>query len=72
LGVKIAQGLTITSAWYRDKDDASRAFAKRIMAKNPNGLQAGIYTEVAFYLNAGRRDRRRRQGRRADAQNENQ
>jgi branched-chain amino acid transport system substrate-binding protein len=57
LGLKVAQGLTITSAWYWDKDDPSRAFAKRFMARNPNGLpptyiQAGIYTEVAFYLKA--------------------
>ncbi len=57
LGLKIAQGLTITSAWYWDKDDASRAFAKRFMARNPTGLpptyiQAGIYTEVTFYLKA--------------------
>ena len=57
LGLKTAQGLTITSAWYWDKDDASRAFAKRFAARNPNGkpptyTQAGVYTEVAFYLNA--------------------
>ena len=57
LGLKVAQGLTITSAWYWDKDDPSRAFAKRFMARNSNGLppiyiQAGIYTEVAFYLKA--------------------
>jgi branched-chain amino acid transport system substrate-binding protein len=57
LGLKVAQGLTITSAWYWDKDDPSRAFAKRFMARNPNGspptyIQAGIYTEVAFYLKA--------------------
>ena len=57
LGLKIAQGLTITSAWYWDKDDASRTFAKRFMARNPTGLpptyiQAGIYTEVTFYLKA--------------------
>jgi branched-chain amino acid transport system substrate-binding protein len=57
LGLKTAQGLTITSAWYWDKDDASRTFAKRFMARNHNGLpptylQAGIYTEVAFYLKA--------------------
>src|SRR4029077_13130715 len=31
LGLKTAQGLTITSAWYWDKDDAGRAFAKRFM-----------------------------------------
>jgi len=57
LGLKTAQGLTITSAWYWDKDDASRTFAKRFMARNPTGLpptyiQAGIYTEVTFYLKA--------------------
>ena len=57
LGLKVAQGLTITSAWYWDKDDPSRAFAKRFMARNSNGLpptyiQAGMYTEVAFYLKA--------------------
>jgi branched-chain amino acid transport system substrate-binding protein len=57
LGLKTAQGLTITSAWYWDKDDPSREFAKRFMAKNPNGMpptytQAGVYTEVAFYLKA--------------------
>jgi branched-chain amino acid transport system substrate-binding protein len=57
LGLKTAQGLTITSAWYWDKDDASRAFAKRFMARNANGkpptyTQAGVYGEVAFYLKA--------------------
>jgi len=57
IGLKIAHGLTITSAWYWDKDDASRAFAKRFMARNHNGLpptyiQAGIYSEVAHYLKA--------------------
>ena len=57
LGLKTAQGLTITSAWYWDKDDASRAFAKRFMARNANGMpptytQAGVYTEVAQYLKA--------------------
>ena len=57
IGLKTAQGLTITSAWYWDKDDASRAFAKQFMARNHNGLpptyiQAGIYSEVAHYLKA--------------------
>src|SRR5262249_35122044 len=57
IGLKTAQGLTLTSAWYWYKDDASRAFAKRFMARNSNGLpptyiQAGIYTAVAFYLKA--------------------
>jgi branched-chain amino acid transport system substrate-binding protein len=57
LGLKTAQGLTITSAWYWDKDDASRAFAKRFMPRNPTGMpptytQAGVHTEVAQYLKA--------------------
>ena len=57
LGLKTAQGLTITSAWYWDKDDASRAFAKRFEARNHNGLpptyiQAGIYSAVNHYLKA--------------------
>ena len=57
LGLKVAQGLIITSAWYWDKDDASRAFANRFMARNPNGLpptytQAGVYSAVTHYLKA--------------------
>jgi branched-chain amino acid transport system substrate-binding protein len=56
LGLKAAQGLTITSAWYWDKDDASRAFAKRFMEKNsgvpPTYTQAGVYSAVAHYLQA--------------------
>jgi branched-chain amino acid transport system substrate-binding protein len=56
LGLKTAQGLTITSAWYWDKDDASRAFAKRFMEKNngvpPTYTQAGVYSAVAHYLQA--------------------
>jgi branched-chain amino acid transport system substrate-binding protein len=56
LGLKTAQGLTITSAWYWDKDDASRAFAKRFMAKNngvpPTYTQAGVYSAVSHYLTA--------------------
>jgi branched-chain amino acid transport system substrate-binding protein len=57
LGLKLAQGLTNTSAWYWDRDDASRAFAGRFMARNPNGLpptytQAGVYSAVTHYLKA--------------------
>jgi branched-chain amino acid transport system substrate-binding protein len=56
LGLKTAQGLTITSAWYWDKDDASRAFARRFMEKNrgvpPTYTQAGVYSAVAHYLKA--------------------
>ena len=64
LGLKTAQGLTITSAWYWDKDDASRAFAKRFMPRNPTGMPP-------TYTQAGRHGRCR-QGRRRTAQDENQ
>jgi branched-chain amino acid transport system substrate-binding protein len=56
LGLKATQGLTITSAWYWDKDDASRAFARRFMSKNrgvpPSYTQAGVYSAVSHYLKA--------------------
>ena len=56
LGLKTTQGLTITSAWYWDKDDASRAFAKRFMEKErgapPTYTVAGVYSAVSHYLKA--------------------
>ncbi|HUN51668.1 MAG TPA: ABC transporter substrate-binding protein [Candidatus Sulfotelmatobacter sp.] len=56
LGLKTAQGLTITSAWYWDMNDESRAWAKRFMAKSggkaPTFTQAGVYSEVLHYLKA--------------------
>jgi branched-chain amino acid transport system substrate-binding protein len=56
LGLKTTQGLTITSAWYWDKDDASRAFARRFMEQSggmpPSYTQAGVYSAVSHYLKA--------------------
>ncbi|MBO0753519.1 MAG: ABC transporter substrate-binding protein [Bradyrhizobiaceae bacterium] len=56
LGLKTTQGLTITSAWYWDKDDVSRAFARRFMEKYrgvpPSYTQAGVYSAVSHYLKA--------------------
>ena len=56
LGLEATQGLTITSAWYWDQDDASRAFARRFMARSggmpPSSVQAGVYSAVAHYLKA--------------------
>jgi branched-chain amino acid transport system substrate-binding protein len=56
LGLKTTQGLTITSAWYWDKDDASRAFAKRFIEKAggtpPTYTVAGVYSAVYHYLKA--------------------
>jgi len=53
LGLEATQGLYLTSAWYWNKDDASRKWADRFYKKvhrMPSFLQAGDYSAVAFYL----------------------
>ena len=56
LGLKVAQGLTITDGWYWDHDDESRAWAKKFGAKNggkmPTMVQAGVYSATTHYLKA--------------------
>lgn len=55
LGLKTAQGLVATTAYYWDRNDASRAFAKRYEArtgKKPDMVQAGVYSSVLHYLKA--------------------
>jgi branched-chain amino acid transport system substrate-binding protein len=56
LGLEAAQGLTVTSAWDWDQDEASRAFARRFTARNdgvpPNSIQAGVYGAITHYLRA--------------------
>ena len=56
LGLKTAQGLILTEAFYWDRDDASRAFAKRFAPqfKNimPSMVHAGVYGAVLHYLKA--------------------
>jgi branched-chain amino acid transport system substrate-binding protein len=56
LGLKTAQGLTITDGWYWDHDDESRAWAKKFGARNgnkmPTMVQAGIYSATTHYLKA--------------------
>ncbi len=56
LGLKTAQGLTFTEAWYWDLNDASRAFAKQFALANkgnqPTMVQAGVYSAVLHYLKA--------------------
>ncbi|GGF90041.1 ABC transporter substrate-binding protein [Azorhizobium oxalatiphilum] len=56
LGLKTAQGLTMTEAWYWDMTDANRAFAKDFAAGNggkyPTMVQAGVYSGVTHYLKA--------------------
>lgn len=56
LGLKTAEGLTITVPFYWDMNDRTRAFAKRFMAKHngaaPDFPQAGVYGATMFYLQA--------------------
>ncbi|MFG1391502.1 ABC transporter substrate-binding protein [Xanthobacter agilis] len=56
LGLKTAQGLNLTAAWYWDQTDANRtfadAFAKANGGKRPTMVQAGVYSGVLHYLKA--------------------
>ncbi|GAC1537490.1 MAG: ABC transporter substrate-binding protein [Polyangiales bacterium] len=56
LGLPTAQGLNLTSAFYWDKDEGTRAFSKRFAAKRdgkmPTMVQAGVYSSVLHYLKA--------------------
>ncbi|MBX3522529.1 MAG: ABC transporter substrate-binding protein [Xanthobacteraceae bacterium] len=56
LGLKTAQGLIFTEAWYWDMNDANRAFAKLAAAQNggkyPTMIHAGVYASVLHYLKA--------------------
>jgi branched-chain amino acid transport system substrate-binding protein len=56
LGLQTAQGLIMTEAFYWDRNDASRAFAKRFAPQYkgnmPTMVQAGVYSAVLHYLKA--------------------
>ncbi|WP_345796533.1 ABC transporter substrate-binding protein [Castellaniella sp. MT123] len=55
LGLQKAHGLVATTAYYWDRDDASREFAKRFQAltkRMPGMVQAGTYSAVMHYLKA--------------------
>ncbi|MCW5632402.1 MAG: ABC transporter substrate-binding protein [Rubrivivax sp.] len=57
LGLPTAQGLIFTETFYWDRDDASRAFARRFAAQAPRGnhptmIHAGVYSAVLHYLKA--------------------
>ncbi|HTM59109.1 MAG TPA: ABC transporter substrate-binding protein [Burkholderiales bacterium] len=56
LGLPTAQGLIFTTTFYWDRNDASRAFAKRFAPQYkgnmPTMVQAGIYSSVLHYLKA--------------------
>jgi branched-chain amino acid transport system substrate-binding protein len=56
LGLKVAQGLTFTEAFYWDMNDQTRAFAKRFAPQfkgnMPTMVHAGVYAGVLHYLKA--------------------
>jgi len=55
VGLDIAQGLVLTTAWYWDLDDRTRAFAKRFyekVKKEPTFPDAAIYSATLTYLTA--------------------
>lgn len=54
LGLQTAQGMFVTSAWYWNLNDETRAFAQRFYARTkrmPTMVQAGTYSSVRMYLN---------------------
>jgi branched-chain amino acid transport system substrate-binding protein len=55
IGLRQAQGLLLTEAFYWDQDDKTRAWSKRFYERNkvmPTMTQAGTYGAVMHYLNA--------------------
>ena len=55
VGLDIAQGLVLTTAWYWNMNDETRAFANRFFEKTkkmPTFSQAAYYSAANTYLNA--------------------
>jgi len=55
LGLEAAQGMLLTTGFYWDRDDETRAWARRFFEKTkkmPNMSQAGLYSSVMHYLKA--------------------
>ncbi|SFV15379.1 amino acid/amide ABC transporter substrate-binding protein, HAAT family [Methylobacterium sp. 174MFSha1.1] len=56
LGLKVAQGLVLTEAFYWDLNDGTRAwsrrFAERHKGRMPTMVQAGVYAGMMHYLKA--------------------
>lgn len=56
LGLDIAQGMVLTTGFYWDMDEGTRAFSKRfgerMKGKMPSMVQAGVYSQVTHYLKA--------------------
>lgn len=55
LGAQSAQGIQLTTGWYWDMNDETRAWSDRFMEKTgvrPTMVHAGIYSSAIQYLNA--------------------
>ena len=56
VGLDVAQGLTLTTSFYWDTDEETRAWSKRFMERSggfiPNLITAGTYASVTHYLKA--------------------
>ena len=55
VGLAAMQHMTVTTAFYWDRDDESRAFARRFferLQKMPNMSQTGVYSATLHYLKA--------------------
>jgi branched-chain amino acid transport system substrate-binding protein len=55
MGLDVAQGLVLTTAWYWNTNDTTRAFANRFFEKTkkmPTFPQAAFYSATLTYLNA--------------------
>jgi branched-chain amino acid transport system substrate-binding protein len=55
MGLQTGQGLKFATAFYWDRDEASRAWSKRFFARHgkmPTMAQAGVYSAIRHYLAA--------------------
>ncbi len=55
LGLQTAKGMYLTTAFYWDRDEASRKWSKRFFERHkkmPTMVQAGIYSELMHYFEA--------------------
>jgi len=55
LGLKATQGMYLTTGFYWDRNDETRAWAERFnerVGQMPTMVQAGVYSAVSHYLNA--------------------